>query len=391
MRDEPIAPERVTFWSSVDAAMFMQALVDAIRAQGWPAEHRYAISSAAYRGATTPLKRIVLRLRMYIEYPLRLAVACALARGPQVHVVTTNTFYAPWVASLFSGRRQQVVHLVWDLFPDALIEGSPRKRGWVVDRIECLVQRTFRRAALNVFLGERLLAHARSRFRDVPRACIIPVGADARPFADAPPREVAADEAVDILYCGNLGSMHDTVTVLEALRHWDWRAAPLRGIHLTFHASGPMYAAFQQEVRQVGGLDPAQVRLESALGNADWTRRMTRAHVALVTMKPGSEKVVMPSKTYSALAAGQAVLAVCPRDSDLAGLVAREDCGWVVEPGDLDGLRRALDEIATRRDLLSVRRRNAFRAGQDRYSDVAVGRQWARRLEALAAGGGPAV
>lgn len=115
---------KVIFWSSVDAAMFLPAIVDSIRKSGFSVEHRSVISSKFYRNASTFWERIFLRVRMYIEYPLRLAWACAIDSESRILVVTTNTFFAPYVAILFSRKNQIVIHLVWDLFPDALIQGA---------------------------------------------------------------------------------------------------------------------------------------------------------------------------------------------------------------------------------------------------------------------------
>lgn len=375
---------KVIFWSSVDAAMFMRATVDSICATGVQAEHRFAISGTAYRKASTPWERIVLRLRMYIEYPIRLAWACAIDREPRICVVTTNTFFAPWVALLFSRRHQLVIHLVWDLFPDALIEGNNRAHSdWIASRIAGVVQQIFSGVAANVFLGRRLLEHAKSRFREVPRAHIIPVGADARVFANFPPRLVGLDMPVDILYCGNLGSMHDTKTVLNALQSPMGCTEQQLGFSLHFHASGPLYAAFKKQVQEIDCVAARNTLLASTLSDVEWTQRMKQAHVALVTMKPGSEKVVMPSKTYSALAAGQAILAICPSDSDLARLVREENCGWVVTPGCPAELWDALTAIASDRNLLQTKRENAYRAGQSKYSDKVVAREWVKLINDL--------
>jgi glycosyltransferase involved in cell wall biosynthesis len=375
---------KVIFWSSVDAAMFMRATVDSICATGVHAEHRFAVSGTAYRKASTPWERIVLRLRMYIEYPIRLAWACAIDREPRICVVTTNTFFAPWVALLFSRRHQLVIHLVWDLFPDALIEGNDRTNyDWVASRIAAVVQQIFIRVAANVFLGQRLLEHAKSKFREVPRAHIIPVGADARVFANFPPHLVGLDMPVDILYCGNLGSMHDAKTVIDALRASAGRVEPQLGFSLAFHASGPLYAAFKKQMQEIDGVVAKNTLLAGTLNDVEWTQRMKQAHVALVTMKPGSEKVVMPSKTYSALAAGQAILAICPSDSDLARLLREENCGWVVTPGCHAELWDALKEIATNRNLLQTKRENAYRAGQSKFSDIAVAREWVKLINGL--------
>jgi hypothetical protein len=376
--------KKVIFWSSVDAAMFMQATVDSICALGVQAQHNFIISSTAYRNAATPWKRTVLRLRMYIEYPIRLAWACAIDREPRIYIVTTNTFFAPWVALLFSRRNQLVIHLVWDLFPDALIEGNNRVLSVLLARpIAAVVQKIFIGVAANVFLGQRLLENAKSRFHELPKAYIIPVGSDARVFANFPPRLIALDTTVEILYCGNLGSMHDTQTVLDALQLPIGSAEQQLGFFLHFHASGPSYALFKQQVQSIDSVIAKTTCFEHPLGDEEWIRRMKQAPVALITMKPGSEKVVMPSKTYSALAAGQAILAICPHDSDLARLVREENCGWVVNPGSPKDLWRAFSEISLDRNLLQNKRKEAYRAGQSKFSDWAVGRQWVKLINDL--------
>ena len=319
---------------------------------------------------------------MYVEYPIRLAWACLVDRQPRILVVTTNTFYAPLVAAFFSRRHQPVIHLVWDLFPDALLVGSERRTlGWLTPIIEFTVKQTLSRVSANVFLGERLLEHARSRFRDVPNAHVIPAGANARMFATCPPAAVAPDDPVDILYCGNLGAMHDTETLVRALAFALRHRGTLSGITLTFHASGSQYPALREQLHEVELAIPGSLRFEAPLDDSAWARRMTRAHVALVTMKPGSENVVMPSKTYSALAAGQAVIAICPYDSDLARLIRHEGCGWVVSPGAANELLEVFRQVSCNRGQLMTKRANAYRAGQSTYSDAAVARKWVELIK----------
>lgn len=376
--------KRVVFWSSVDAAMFMRALVASLCARGILAEHRFTVSNADYRKRSTLWSRILLRVRMYIEYPIRLALACLLDRKPRIFVVTTNTFYAPLIANIFSRHNQPVVHLVWDLFPDALVESAICPRNSVAATcMKAVVQRTFQMSAANVFLGRQLLAYAESQFREITKPCIIAVGADANIFRDSSPRLVELCQPVDILYCGNLGTMHDTSTLISAVQALKPEAELWRGFTLSFHSSGPLYADFKSKMAHATSVLGERIRLDNALSDEAWTIRMKKAHVALVTMNPGAERVVMPSKTYSALAAGQAILAICPCESDLARLILKEDCGWVVPPGRPDDLVRVLDEICSQRALLHRKRENAYRVGQSKYSDATVAQEWANLLNAL--------
>lgn len=101
---------------------------------------------------------------------------------------------------------------------------------------------------------------------------------------------------------------------------------------------------------------------------------MEAADVALVTMSPGAETVVMPSKTYSAMMAGQAILAIAPEASDLVDLIKATDCGWWVEPGDVDGLAKAVEAICNNPAALLKKRESAYtyahaHFGQDRLAE----------------------
>ena len=286
------APMRIEFWSNTECNTFMTGLIRELRAAGHDAVHRFQIRNAQYRAARSGAARLWLRIRMYLFYPLQVLGSFLFRRGPCVSVVCTNTFFAPLLATLVTSRRRPVVHLVYDLFPDVLIHSGAIRAGGMVDRgIGFLTRMTFRRCAVNVFLGQHLLQYAESRYGKIPNAVIIPVGTDGKPFRESggiisgsDSRNGDADESspcsggcpVTILYCGNMGRMHDISTlaaVLSGGEEWVYRdqARPLnrrpadcrrtaclrlrshrhataptlssrRPLHFLFHASGSGYA-----------------------------------------------------------------------------------------------------------------------------------------------------
>jgi glycosyltransferase involved in cell wall biosynthesis len=406
---------RIEFWSNTECDAFMTGLIRELRAAGHEAVHRFQIPNAQYRAARSGVARFWLRIRMYLLYPLQLLVSFSFRRKPCVSVVCSNTFFAPLLAALVTSRRRPVVHLVYDLFPDVLIHGSAIRAGGMADRGIGLVTRmTFRRCAANVFLGRRLLQYAQSRYGTIPNAVIIPVGADGKPFrkrggmipgpgsrnGDAPGAfpNAAADAPVTVLYCGNMGRMHDVSTLAVVLGGDEERpsspdtatqqpsptassvaAAPL---HFLFHANGFGYAKLKAalglppDCQSVQLRDRTRVTFAGGLPEAEWETVMNTADIALVTMAAGAETVVMPSKTYSAMVAGQAILAVCPRQSDLADTVLAHDCGWVVEPGDAEGLRKVLDVITRQPNETQQKRLNAWNAGHSLYDSQALVSQW---------------
>lgn len=372
---------KVVFWSSVDASLVLGALVKEINDQGVIAEHRFVISAESSRNRKSTLGRAILRIRMYIEYPIRLILECIFHRRPRIYVVTTNTFFAPLIAIAFSKSNQKVIHLVWDLYPDLLVDGDmDRLNNPVISVLSKLVRLIFSRAAANVFLGERLLCYAQSRFPVISNAHVIPVGGDDGLFMESQFSTIAANKPVDILYCGNLGAMHDIDTLLGALDSEIMLQAKFK---LSFNASGLNYAALRGELKKKKNYPFVNISLEAPLANAAWRDRMLEAQVALITLKPNAEKFVMPSKLYSALVSGQAILAVCTYDSDLAILIDENDCGWIVEPGEPDQLRDAILEITKNPGLLSIKRQNALKAGREKYSAQVIAGEWVRLFKLI--------
>lgn len=365
---------RVDFWSSVECALFLQGLTSALEEHCWAGRARFEISESDYRGARGRLARFAMRWRAYARYPWFLRRSLRAALKPDVAVVCTNTFYAPRIAEGVA-QWTPIVHWVFDLFPDVLVLGGNLRAGSVgAGLLDRLMRSTFDRAAVNVFLGEHLLAYAVSRFGPIPRSVVIPVGCDARPFAGNPPSERSMGNPVRMLYCGNLGRMHDIDTVLGALS-----VGLPEVISFDFRGNGTGFRLLENVVRErkLGH----RVSIGGSMKDADWIDAMRRADVALVTMKPGAEGVVMPSKTYSALAAGQAVVAICPDASDLADTIRTHDCGWVVTPGDVNQLNVVLTEIVSRPDELLRRRQNAWRAGQQVFDQRALAVAWNEVLE----------
>jgi colanic acid biosynthesis glycosyl transferase WcaI len=374
---------RVEFWSSVELGTFARGLMRALRAGGFEANHRFEVGESSYRMAQGALARAGVRWRSYVAYPVELYSSLHGDVAPDVVVVCTNTFYAPAVAVRAAARLGiPVVNWIFDLFPDVLVQGKTVREGGALQALLGRLTRwTFENAAGNVFLGRQLREHAELQYGQIPRSAVIPVGADGEAFRSDPPRARSKNRPLGILYCGNLGRMHDIETILELLRR---RPAPPWTLEFRGHGAG--FRRLAAAAAQAG--TTGQVRFGASLGDAEWTDAMKGADIALVTLKPGAEGLVMPSKTYSAMVAGQAILAVCPLESELADTVRRHDAGWVVPPGDGERLAVLLDAVAARPEEVLRKRLNAFRAGHDVYDQTALMPLWTELLTSVSAARG---
>jgi glycosyltransferase involved in cell wall biosynthesis len=100
-------------------------------------------------------------------------------------------------------------------------------------------------------------------------------------------------------------------------------------------------------------------------------------------MSEGAQEVVMPSKTYSAMMAGQAILAVAPEDSDLVDLIKRSNCGWWVAPGNVEGFQECLSIMQSDKNLLLEKRQNAYRVAHEQFGQGSLAKHWVAVFESL--------
>jgi colanic acid biosynthesis glycosyl transferase WcaI len=363
-----VQPLAIDVYNAVGGAAFFQRLLDEWKKRGARVTSFQAVSESDYRARHGALGRLALRWRMYAGYAwtCRRGVQRDRARAP-VRVVTTNPFFAPALVARTARGSGATINLLYDLFPEALIQaGKTAPDSRMARRCGAVTRFALRECDATVFLGDRLRTYAESTYGPARRSRVIPVGADGAPFRTTPPAQLASGVKPRILYSGQMGRMHDLATVAAV-----WEEGAAAGVDWVFHASGAGYA----RLRKIAPA-PDGVSWGDALPDAGWQQAMKEAQVALVTIAPGAERVVMPSKTYSALVAGQAILAICRRESDLADLVFRHGCGWVVEPGDVAGLRHALGTIAGHPGELLARRQNSFDAGHRHYDMGIVAETW---------------
>jgi len=371
--------------SSVGGAPILEKLVDELDGPGRRATMYSLLSMEDYWGAASRFERWRLRGMLYAVYPARFLARFAGRGRPAVRVVTTNPFFMPYLAALSCrSRHRRVVNLLYDLYPDAMeFAGVLSPKSWGARLLGRITAGAIRRCDATVFLGERLRKYTEQKYGPAPRAVVIPVGADGTPFRDCMPVQATDQTSVTILYCGNMGRLHDYRTMYDALKltgaEGDSQVGAMaqsRRLRVLIHGNGVGFKKFQALAGTDSGDAAWELTFGENLSGNAWTKQMCDADIALVTMSKGAERVLMPSKAYSALVAGQAILAVCTDDSDLADMVREHDCGWVVSPGDASAMADILGEIRTEPAKVLQKRQNAFRAGHEKYDLAVVAKRW---------------
>lgn len=304
-----------------------------------------------------------------------LHLLCSRDRAPLL--LGSNPPFLAWVGWItWCVRRRKYGLLVHDVYPDVAISlGYLRRTGLTARVWGMLNRRAYRHAAWIIVLGERMrqavCGYTRGREAAV---CVIHNWADGKRLT---PREKAdnafaeahgvADKLV-VLYSGNHGRFHDLETVVMA-------AASLRAreeIAFLFIGEGVKKQTLVDLARREGLQNvrflPYQDRMVFPLS-------VIAGDIAVVTLEKGVEGLCVPSKLYTHLAAGQAILALVGTNSEVADIVEEFNCGFRVDQGDVRGVANALVRWHTDPRLLQEMKANARRCFEQNFEkDRALGK-----------------
>ena len=307
------------------------------------------------------------RILSYLSFYLGATILSVAAPKPDIVITLTTPPLLSVIGTLIKKLRGGR-HFIWemDIYPDVAVDLKYIAADGFIARIAGAVAAYSRQEADGVIalgdcMKERLV-------RGGVAANKISV---AENWADGlkinPIRRSADGNNLFLLYSGNLGLAHDLQTLQGAmLALKDDERFVYR-----FVGSGGRRDELKTfcEKNGIGALE-----LLPYVQRAGLSESLAAGDVGLVTQNAQCCGSVVPSKVYGLLAAGRPVLFIGPREATPARLIARFDCGWHIECGDVDGLSRLLVWLADHRaeiDMAGQRARRAFLAHYDLPHGVA--------------------
>jgi glycosyltransferase involved in cell wall biosynthesis len=277
---------------------------------------------------------------------------------------------AAFVAQL---KGKPFVYNIRDLYPDMAVGGSIIGAGLMAQVWESLHRWALRRATRVVVLGEDMRARIAGKGVKAERIVVVRDGAEIcdLPSEPAVDREVVhairGDFKFVLLHAGNLGFYGAWETLVAA-------AGKLadEGIGLVFVGDGVQRAQIEAAAagcKNVRFLPffPAS-KIASVLAAPD-------AHI--VTIKRGLEGVIVPSKMYGILAAGKPIVAVAPRETDVAAIGEKRGFAIWGDPDDSQQVACAVRKMLFDANHLRLMG-EAARAAANEYDRVSELRKFVR-------------
>ena len=322
----------------------------------------------------------------YLTFYLSAALALwRIARRGDVVIAKTD----PPMLSVMAGpvawvRGARRVNWLQDLFPEVAEQSGVRLPRIAYRALRFLRDRSLRGADMNVAIGKRMAERLEGLGVPGARRAVIQNWADGQLIQPVPRAgnrlraEWGLGDAFVVGYSGNLGRAHDHATMIDAIG----RLRDLGTVRWLFIGGGAGLEALRRDAAARGfdtvAFKPYQPRELLALG-------LSVADVHLVSLHPGLEGLIVPSKYYGIAAAGRPAIFIGDGDGEIARLIARTDGGLAVPAGDGAALALAIRELAAapeRGQRMGASSRRAFEREFDR--EIAVGR-WEALLRQVAA------
>ena len=307
-----------------------------------------------------------------------LAAFCRHRREFDAVIVGTDPQFAylMFPTMRLMNRRVKLIHWAFDLYPEAILVNSPRWMKLLAALTKPFVPLSYRRVNAMADLGGcmrmRLLKYRhRALCRTLtPWALVEP---DRPPHPDAAIRqELFGNAKIGVLYSGTVGYAHDIAPFIALARE-----CRRQGIDAAFCFAGygNQYAAQTAQI----SADDTNIRLAGFASEEELEKRLAAADIHLISLRPGWEGIVVPSKFFGALAIGRPVIFSGPAGSDIAQWIASERLGEIMDD-NIDPGVRFIREIAESEEKLREFKDRAHRVYNDKFSRKAVCAGWLELL-----------
>jgi len=262
---------------------------------------------------------------------------------PDVIISYGPPLIGPLVSSRLAKRsKAKLVTVIYDIYPDILLETGYRLNPMLIRLLERLEQSVYRRSDRIVVLSDgfrRTLVEGKGVASQ--KVSVIPVWLDSRDIQpldrNNPWRQEMGipPEKFVVLYAGTIGLVSGAEVVLEAAEQLDHYPEIL----FLFVGEGQVKEKLAQKA---GSLGMKNVRFLPFQPRERLSEVQAVADVSLVTLASGRGRTSVPSKVLGYMAAARPVLAAVDADCDTAKLVMEARCGLTVTPGSAEDLSKGI-------------------------------------------------
>lgn len=294
-------------------------------------------------------------------------------RGDRIFVVTTPAILPYFVMLAGRFRSVRTVLILYDLYPDVLVaSGLAKEGGLLVSFVRLANSWLYANLDRIVVIGDDMkrrveAGSSRSHGKTVviPNWIDLDVGAVPAQTSNRVRAKLPSTASFVVGLSGNLGFVHDPMTVLRAARLLEGRS----DIHFLLSGWG---VGWEDLKREIAVRPLANATRIDRVPIEELPHLLSAADAWIIPYKRDVEGVSVPSRFYNLLALGKPIITLAGRDADHSRLIAEERIGWIVKPEDAEGLARVIVEAADDLGSLAASAERAVSLAARRFSLAAA-------------------
>lgn len=272
------------------------------------------------------------------------------------------------------------VCLMYDLYPDVAVQlNVVPTQHWLVRCWEFINTCVWKRAKQIIVLSPTMKERIATKCPEVVEKIsvihswanpdwIVPISKQHNWFV----KKYKLTDTFNVLYSGNMGRCHDLDTIVEAAQQLQQES-----IRFVFVGDG---AKRQPCIDKITSLGLKNCLFLPYQAKQLLPYSLTACDLSLVSISPGMEGIVAPSKLYGILAAGRPVGVICEEHSYLRQLVADARCGQAFDNGDGTGLAEFIRRLAHGTLLATLMGKLGRRYLQSNFTPEIISQQYAQLL-----------
>ena len=267
------------------------------------------------------------------------------------------------LVSLLRGNRYSFLYQ--DIFPrSASLTGILPAQGPFLYLWRALLRTVLKRSNLTIVLSESMRRRCILEYgTDIPLASVCNWAVHSPQSKSKKESSLASTWGIEdiftLQYSGNFGRLHEILTILEAARLL--QDQPVKFLFVGGGAKSEQIQRYcDKYALQNVVLKPYQPRnlLPDSLAACD---------MSIVSMIPGAEDTVAPSKFYGIIASSRPVILISSQDSELASEVLTSRTGIVVPHGDVTLLSESIIHLKDNIDIVNEMGSRARRLYEHKY------------------------
>lgn len=253
-------------------------------------------------------------------------------------------FFAVFISWL---KRKPLWFYVQDIQPDAAIRLGMLKNKPLLYALKFIEKFIYRFSTKVLVLCEEMADNISEKGVPSEKLEVVPLAVDTKEFKDYRNRDPKTSEFRKkhnlkekflVVYSGNLGVKQEPQILVETAELLNEQ----KDVFIALVGDGAQRESVRELISQK---KLKNVELYPLVERADFADLLSSADILVCTMREEVSSFSVPSKVYSYLAAQKPVIVSAAKESAAAGLIIKNDLGYLIEPGSASAIAQCIKAI----------------------------------------------